>query len=386
MQTVNSMFNARRAAAVVFVTFLLVRTAAAVDVADIRSPRPHGWTTDLTGRVPRPAQAELNKLCDELNRQHGAEMAVVVVGTIGGENHRAFATRLFNHWGIGSAQRDNGILIFAALDDRKAEIILGDGIDEAHQVRAADQIMQNQMVPRFKRGDVAGGLTQAAWSCATRILAAEGLLLEAPPDVADPPPAIQPPPPAVRPVRRRGRWGIANWLFGVLGGGALLAGLVYGVRRYRRFRTRRCSACSQAMLLLGEAEDDQHLEKAERLEERLGSADYDVWACPACDGVIKLRYVALLTRYAQCPSCSYKTKSKVNSTVRAATTVSSGLVRVDESCENCSYSHSHTYSTPRLSDRSSSSSSFGSSSFGSSSSSSGFSGGSSSGSGSSGSW
>jgi uncharacterized protein len=384
MQTKFLMTSARRAAAVIFVTLLAVRAASAVDVGDIPSPRPDGWTVDLTGRVPQDTLAELNKLCDELHRQHGAEMAVVVMGTIGGENHRAFAMRLFNHWGIGSAQRDNGVLIFAALDDRKSEIILGDGIDDAHQVRAADQIMQNEMVPRFKRGDVAGALTQGAWSCATLILGADGLMLEAPLDVAEPPARIRPPAPAIRPAQRRGLTGLWTWLLGTLGGSGALVGLVYGVRRFRRYRTRRCPDCGQAMLLLGEAEDDEHLEKAESLEERLGSVDYDVWACPACDGVIKLRYAALLTRYSKCPGCSYKTKSKVKSTVSAATTNSSGLVRVDESCENCSYSHSHTYSTPRLSDRSSSSGS--SSSFGSSSSSSGFSGGSSSGSGSSGSW
>lgn len=111
-----------------------VLPAQAVTVEQIPNPRPDGWSMDLTGTLPAETVAELNRLGDEVKAQTGAEIAVVVVGTIDGADPRQFATGLFNAWGIGEAEKKNGLLVFAALDDRAAEIILGDGIsDDARQ-------------------------------------------------------------------------------------------------------------------------------------------------------------------------------------------------------------------------------------------------------------
>jgi len=77
---------------------------------------------------------------------------VVVVRSIAPAAPRAYATQLFNRWRIGDATRNDGVLLFAALDDRAAEIVLGSGVDGDEQVAASEDVMQEVMVPRFRAG------------------------------------------------------------------------------------------------------------------------------------------------------------------------------------------------------------------------------------------
>ena len=101
------------------------------------------------------------------------------------------------------------------------------------------------------------------------------------------------------------------------------------------------------MVRLGEHEDDQHLDHGEQTEERIGSVDYDLWACTACPQVLKLRYGTWFTSYARCPRCHAVTKSSNETTLIAATYDHGGQVRVDDACVACDYRHTYTRSTPQ---------------------------------------
>jgi uncharacterized protein len=131
---------------------------------------------DLARVLSADEVAELNRLGDAVHTHDGAEMAIVVVPTIGGGDHRDFATRLFNHWQIGDRARDNGLLIFVAVGDRAAEIILGNGIDSDAEVAKSDRVMQGEMVPRFRSGDQAGAILAGARACAREFFGATAAL------------------------------------------------------------------------------------------------------------------------------------------------------------------------------------------------------------------
>jgi len=175
------------------------------------------------------------------------------------------------------------------------------------------------------------------------------------------------------------------WILGALGLGGL--GLVVGGRYWIRYRPRDCESCNDRRVLLDEVQDDEFLDPPERLEERIGSVDYDVWACLTCEEVIKIRYGKFWSRFSFCPQCEYATRSKITRTLIPATTSHGGKVLVEESCRNCDYYDRHTYYTPRIRKSSSSSSGFGGGSRGGGGGGGGgFGGGSSSGGGASGSW
>jgi uncharacterized membrane protein YgcG len=149
---------------------LVACTARAIPLEEIPTPRPNGWAVDLTNTLPSERLAELNQLGDQIKEKTGAEMAVVVVSSTNGVDAHEFATRLFNTWGIGERGKENGLLVFAALADHKAEIVLGRGLDGEAGRRESEAVMQGEMVPRFRAGNPAGAIVLGAIACARRIL------------------------------------------------------------------------------------------------------------------------------------------------------------------------------------------------------------------------
>jgi uncharacterized protein len=115
------------------------------------------------------------------------------------------------------------------------------------------------------------------------------------------------------------------------------------------------------MARLDEVADNAHLTAAEKVEERVGSVDYDIWSC-RCGQSVKLRYGSWLSSYGKCGQCQAKTLEATTTTLVGATTSSSGRARVDERCAHCNFSRSYERTIPRIQRSSSSSSSRGSSS------------------------
>jgi uncharacterized protein len=414
--------------AVVLVAVVSAASASAQVPAVVREGRPNAHVVDETGSLSAADRTKLERLTQSIRETTKADMMVVIIPTTAGEPQRRFATALFNHWRLGNGARNDGILLFVALADRKSEIILGDGLDSPGQRAASQRIMDQVMVPHFRAGRPGRAIYDGATRCVTDIVgvsaeqpsdddivpppaATAGVLVEKRPEpilvplveqtspalavplsTTDPPfpepiPPARPwaPPPGVQ--RQPERTSDTVEMMMILGGGAAAGvGGIAALRSGFRYRRRKCSKCGTAMTLLNEGADDACLAPAERLEERLGSVDYDIWTCPACPYVEKSRFGAFFTSYAKCPRCQAVTKSQTVSRLEAPTTFRTGLERIHERCQACGWEKVFERVIPRLPDQSdSSSSSFGSSSSSSFSSSSN-SGGHSSGGGASGSW
>ncbi|MCB1552544.1 MAG: TPM domain-containing protein [Xanthomonadales bacterium] len=385
------------------------------------SPRPTSWVLDQAGLLSVESEQNIDAMIDHARRSQPVELAVVTVTDAGTDDTRRFAFELFNHWGIGDAQRQDGVLVFLAHRQRAAEIVFGRGIDTAQGSAISQRVMDRALIPRLREGDFEGGLQAAvdallhelqgvtptaleAPSAAQLAAAGSGqLAVETEDAVAGSAGAQTASPGDSTPVRPR-HDGVANRRVssgqeangvsslnrpaGWFGGGALgLLGL-FVLRGWWRLRGRRCPRCHASMQRLSEALDDAHLQPAQRLEEQLGSVDYDVWACTACSFVDTRRYGAWFTRYARCSACESVTLEREQTVLRAATYDHGGRVRVDERCRHCDHRHSVERSTPRKTRPSSGGGGSGGSRSGSSSRgrSGGFSGGRSSGGGASGRW
>jgi uncharacterized protein len=383
---------------------LCAAAAGALTPEEIPSPRPAGWTVDLTGTLPPAVRAEIDRVAEAVRTEGKGELAVVVVGSIGGSDPRKFATRLANLWGVGSAKKDDGVLLFAALDDRAAEIVLGTGIDGPVGERVSQQIMDREMLPRFRAGDPAGALLAGATACARRLLGVtlaggEGGPAEVEAKAATAPPAAQrlfeAPKPAEAPaaafeptpqVPEESGWSLLPAVLpGLLLGGGLLGGITAAL--VLALRPQRCSTCKVELRLLDEQADDAHLNPGEKSEERVGSVDYRIRVCPGCGELSKAAGRRWFSGFAKCPQCAARTLSQKETVLEAATYSSGGRIRIDRSCAHCAHSDSTVRHTPRLQRSTSNSSRSRSAWSGSSSSrSSGFGGGSSRGGGASGRW
>jgi uncharacterized protein len=169
----------------------------------------------------------------------------------------------------------------------------------------------------------------------------------------------------------------------------LIAFIIWSLIKKRQLRVepRICPKCNINMIRLDEDKDDFFLKDGQKVEEKIGSIDYDVWFCEKSKDVKIYAYESLFTSYSKCSACHYKTYYVESDTVTVSPTcTSSGSGIRHYACKNCSNRSSSTYTIPARDCSKSSSSSSSSYSSGSSSSSSSFGGGRSGGGGAGGSW
>jgi len=123
--------------------------------------QPQGYVNDFAGVFPAAQRTALETFLTDLERQTGVEIAVVAVPSLEGGEVDDFTNRLFQKWRIGKKGKDNGVMILAAIQDRKARIEVGYGLESVLPDDVAGRILREQMFPLFKQGRYGDGLTQA---------------------------------------------------------------------------------------------------------------------------------------------------------------------------------------------------------------------------------
>jgi uncharacterized protein len=114
--------------------------------------------TDLTHTLDAATQSQLTQQLAALEQRKGAQIAVLMVPSIGNETIEQYATRVFDQWKLGRKNVDDGILFVIAKDDHKLRIEVGYGLEGAVPDISAGRIIREQVTPRFKQGDFAGGV------------------------------------------------------------------------------------------------------------------------------------------------------------------------------------------------------------------------------------
>ncbi|MFO7615809.1 MAG: YgcG family protein [Bacteroidales bacterium] len=123
----------------------------------------------LTGRVNDEAQIlapeTIRMLSDSLKAHEDLttnQIVVLTVPSLNGESIEDYANRVFNSWKLGQADKDNGILIVVAPNDRRMRIEVGYGLEGTITDLLAGRIIRNIMTPRFKENDYNGGISDGA--------------------------------------------------------------------------------------------------------------------------------------------------------------------------------------------------------------------------------
>jgi uncharacterized protein len=134
---------------------------------NLQPPGDRQFVLDRAGVLSTEDQQQIRQICDRLLSDKATPIIVVTIPNMaqfGGAGMRieTFATLLFDQWRIGHAQINGhnwntGILLLVSTGDRRARIELGAGW--AHDKdELAQQIMDEQIVPRFKQGDYPAGI------------------------------------------------------------------------------------------------------------------------------------------------------------------------------------------------------------------------------------
>jgi uncharacterized protein len=128
-------------------------------------PPGSGYVTDNAGLLKEDQEERIEKWLWQAESKTGVEMAVVTIYSIkdykGTDNSsiESFAKGLFDKYGIGNLPKDDGILLLVAVKDRKARIELGKHYGHSRDADA-NRIMQDVIIPEFKKDDYAAGITK----------------------------------------------------------------------------------------------------------------------------------------------------------------------------------------------------------------------------------
>ena len=114
--------------------------------------------TDITGTLAADQVAALDAKLRAFEQAKGSQVAVVIVRSTQPETIEQYALRVVEAWKIGRKGVDDGAILVVALDDRKLRIEVGYGLEGALPDASANRIIDEDIVPAFRRGDFYGGI------------------------------------------------------------------------------------------------------------------------------------------------------------------------------------------------------------------------------------
>ena len=123
---------------------------------------PQGHVNDWAGVFTPEQKADLESRIVAVRQNSGAQLAVVALKSLQGGEINDFAVKLFAQWGIGEKGKDNGVLLLAAIEDRKMWIEVGYGLEGVLNDAKCGRVQDEFIVPRFKEGNYAQGLIDGA--------------------------------------------------------------------------------------------------------------------------------------------------------------------------------------------------------------------------------
>lgn len=98
----------------------------------------------------------------QFDKEQSTQIAIVTINNLGSYEISQYATGLAHHIGIGQKDKDNGVLILFALENKQVNISVGYGVEGALTDGLSGTIIRQEMIPLFKLGDYEGGLKRGA--------------------------------------------------------------------------------------------------------------------------------------------------------------------------------------------------------------------------------
>lgn len=333
------------------------------------------FSSDPDDLIDPTSQAEIDRLLYNAQQQLSAEIFVVALQSTGDVDLKSFATELFNNWGIGKKGKDNGLLILLVLDQKKVTMETGYGIEGVLPDAICIRIIDNDMVPLMKQGQIGPGML-AGVQAVLKVLSDPAAAAEI---YADPA------------VQQKAQWEqkkamLYNLLIGYLiltlivlifsiNSSSKKVKTVAGMEPYEAYKVlntsvtsyqilaflfpltmvaflmfykkkansfrkkqRACPQCGKPLVLMSEKQEDAYLNAGQQNEERVGSVDYDAWICMDCGHRSFLSYTKAFTRYQPCPKCRFKTYAQTSDRiVSSPTPISAGQGVHVFNCANCGH-------------------------------------------------
>ncbi len=150
------------------------KEASVKTAGKIEYPSYSGFVNDYTNTLTEEWKVKTEQLAANVESQTSCEIAVAVIDNLNGISIEEYAVGLFNKWGVGKKDKDNGVLLLVAMADHKLRIEVGYGLEGTITDLEAKDIIDNVIVPRFKENNYNSGIYNGVVAIANKIYEEEG--------------------------------------------------------------------------------------------------------------------------------------------------------------------------------------------------------------------
>lgn len=130
---------------------------AQLQIPELWGTRIHDQADILSASFEGDLEQQLKSHEDSTSNQ----IAVLIVPTLANVPIEDYAFRVAEAWKLGQADKDNGVLLLVAVNDRKVRIEVGEGLEGVLPDAVCNQIIRNEIAPRFRQQDYEGGIRAA---------------------------------------------------------------------------------------------------------------------------------------------------------------------------------------------------------------------------------
>ncbi|EKF75696.1 hypothetical protein A11A3_02467 [Alcanivorax hongdengensis A-11-3] len=141
-----------------FFSLLLLLVAAAQAWAAPTFPELSGRVVDQAKLMNASQQQALSAKLARAEKGTSNQLVVVTLADLQGYDIADYGYQLGRHWGIGSKEHDNGVLLIVAPSERKVRIEVGYGLEGTLTDALSSVIIQREILPAFKQGQFYNGI------------------------------------------------------------------------------------------------------------------------------------------------------------------------------------------------------------------------------------
>ncbi len=139
---------------------LILISNASVYGAGFKLPEPskYFYVYDEANIVDNHLKDYIISINEQLYNKTGAQIVVATLNSLNGSSEQEIAVQLFRKWGIGSKEKNNGVLMLIAPNEKRLWIEVGYGLEGALPDGKVGEIRDKYIFPYFKEGDYNTGI------------------------------------------------------------------------------------------------------------------------------------------------------------------------------------------------------------------------------------
>lgn len=140
--------------------FLLLASCFTAVAAEVIPPAPPYYFNDYAHVVSSQTASQLNQSLESFERETSDQILVAIYPKMQSDSSiEDYTVRVAREWRVGQKLKNNGAVLFVFIQDHKMFLQVGYGLEGALPDALAKRIIDEQIAPRFKAGDYAGGLS-----------------------------------------------------------------------------------------------------------------------------------------------------------------------------------------------------------------------------------